>query len=191
MAQFKNIERRDANQPDDLVTVRLLEDGLYGDKAKGDTIDLPARTARHLVDAKLASAHDEEAADPLEVRIDNHLSNHDAARVSNPEVSGQAGLAALDRIAGPNKGLSQGDMVNGRMFRDSQDAAEARLERGDYSEAQERIDKVVKAQDDAVAERKEAAKAAGVSVPAEERSSQDSTYTDQPKESGAKSKKNS
>lgn len=162
--QFKDLGRKDPNAPEELVEVTaLVRQGTpQGTKEAGDTFEVPARQARILARANMASTGGGEIVDSLAIREQAYRDNFDPESIPDPESSGQIGLATLDQMAGVEKGLGD-KLPQGAMFRDSEDAARRRLAQGVYDESSEQIDEHKKKAKDVAKKKRASAKAGGVS----------------------------
>lgn len=134
--QFKELERKDINQPDDKVTVTAAPpEGLTtneGFKAQGETFEMPAAAARQHQRAGLVNIGDSHPGEELKVRVEayeNFWDSRKAVQKAQQEAKANAlkGLGAdpPEEVQG-QAGLAEADSGDPRMFSGSQSEYEAK-----------------------------------------------------------------
>lgn len=134
--QFKELERKDINQPDDKVTVTAAPpEGLNtneGFKAQGETFEMPASAARLHQRAGLVNIGDSHPGEELEIRIEAHDKFWDSRKAVERAQKEAKANAVKDLGESPEEtmgqpGLAEADSGNPRMFSGSQSEYEAKV----------------------------------------------------------------
>lgn len=135
--QFKELERKDINQPDDLVTVTAAPpEGLStneGFKAQGETFQMPASAARQHQRAGFVNIGDSHPGDEVTIRVEAHDNFWDS-RKAVEKAQKEAKANAIKDLGGDppeevhgQAGLAEADSGDPRMFSGSQSEYEAKV----------------------------------------------------------------